>query len=307
MKRPSPMTSLKVYNRRVFIKHDNQTHPIVSGNKWRKLKFNIEQFQGQGIVSFGGAFSNHLHALAWMCREKGIPLICMVRGEENYLENPTLSDIKDWGAKFNFLSRSEYRRRYDPDFLKELKKKNPGYTYIPEGGSNALALKGVEELAQEIIDQLPQVKTIILPVGTGGTLAGLIKSLPANIKILGIGVEKENYLEKMVQAHLGRTYHHWSIVRDYHFGGFGQCPSMLLDFMRTVHSEHGLLLDPIYTGKSFFALYDLIHSGLLNESDQPILFLHTGGLQGIRGYQYLHPGSMDWATDLNADHPYTPQ
>ena len=279
----------------LFVKRDDLLLPVVSGNKWRKLKHNLNRENIGGLISFGGAFSNHLHALAYACQNQSIPLKAIVRGKPSYLDNPTLKDIQTWGAEIIFVDRATYRRRYDADYLEVLRKEFPGYEIIPEGGSNENALKGVEELGKEIMEQFPTLESLVLPVGTGGTMAGLIRSLSESVHLIGISVGKENYLEKMVGQWLQHKKHNWHLERRFHFGGFGHCPAEIRAFMRTMYTKHSLPLDTIYNAKGLYAFLELISEGTIEPEKS--LYLHTGGLQGNRAYQYLYPGTLNWIID----------
>ncbi|HKK87645.1 MAG TPA: pyridoxal-phosphate dependent enzyme [Saprospiraceae bacterium] len=280
----------------IAIKRDDLIHCVVSGNKWRKLKYNLKKFNSEGLISFGGAFSNHLHALAYACHKQSIPLKAIVRGKSSYLDNPTLKAIKEWGADVIFVDRPTYRKRYDARYLQGLESQYPGFQIIPEGGSNESALEGVQELGKEIMEQFPSLKNLVLPVGSGGTMAGLIRSLPQEVQIIGISVGKEDYLEKMIGQWLKRERNsNWVLERRFHYGGFGRCPQALRKFMHDMHCAHSLPLDVVYNAKGFYAFLEL----LLEEKIKPdeSLYLHTGGLQGNRAYQYLYPGTLKWIND----------
>lgn len=279
---------------KVFIKRDDLIHPIVSGNKWRKLKYNLSSPLFEGLISFGGAFSNHLHALAYACHMRSLPLKAIVRGKPEYLDNPTLQDIHGWGAEIVFVDRNSYRKRYDQDYLASLNKKYPKHKIVPEGGSNESGIRGVEELGLEIAEQFPGLEHLVLPVGSGGTIAGLIRSMPREVKIIGVSVGKENYLEKMISKWLPEERPgNWKLDRRFHFGGFGHCPSNLRAFMQSMYPA--LPLDVVYNAKGFYAFLQFVRMGTIDPAKS--LYLHTGGLQGNRAYKYLYPGTLDWISD----------
>lgn len=266
----------------LWLKRDDLLHPVISGNKWRKLKYILNHVLTAGygtVISMGGAYSNHLHALAYAGRELGLNTVGLIRGEQPNPLNPTLSDLQSWGMELQFVSRSQYRqlRQYKQcDALPGLK---PGQYWLPEGGALALALDGVAEIAGEITVPYDILCTAC---GTGTTLAGLIRAAPRQAGVLGFAVLKGGeYLHAEVAAMAGQTNIQWSINHDYHFGGFAKINSRLLDFMNSFQQETNIELDSIYTGKLLFALYDLIGKGYFQRGRR-IIALHTGGLQGNR-------------------------
>lgn len=272
----------------VSIKRDDNIHPIISGNKWRKLKFNLrfaEENNYRGIISFGGSFSNHIHALAFACQQQGLKSIGIIRGEQTYASNYTLSMAQQWGMKLNFVDRKTYRLREDTDYLKDLQKKYPDYLLVPEGGSNKLALGGVGEIITELNQQC-EFDTLLTPVGSGGTLAGLIQADNNQHQILGISVLKqEGYLTEQINSLLGNHYSHfnnWQILSEFHRGGYAKFSKedegRIVDFNR----QTGFVFEPVYSGKMILALLDLIERGYFIKG-QRIVLLHTGGLQGIGG------------------------
>jgi len=272
----------------VSIKRDDNIHPIISGNKWRKLKFNLhfaEENNYTGIISFGGSFSNHIHALAFACQQQGLKSIGIIRGEQIYASNYTLSMAQQWGMKLNFIDRKTYRLREDTDYLKALQKKYPDYLIVPEGGSNKLALGGVGEIITELNQQC-EFDTLLTPVGSGGTLAGLIQADNNQHQLLGISVLKqEGYLTEQVNSLLGNDYSHfnnWQILSEFHRGSYAKFSKedegRIIDF----NQQTGFVFEPVYSGKMILALLDLIERGYFPKG-QRIVLLHTGGLQGIGG------------------------
>jgi 1-aminocyclopropane-1-carboxylate deaminase len=271
----------------ISIKRDDIIHPIISGNKWRKLKFNLHYAKAHnyaGIVSFGGSFSNHIHALAFACQHNGLKSIGIIRGEKEYASNFTLTMAQRWGMKLNFVDRKTYRLREDKDYLAQLHKKHPDYLLVPEGGSNALALTGVGEIITELNQQC-EFDTLLTPVGSGGTLAGLIQADNNQHQLLGISVLKQNgYLNEQVQRLLGnkQQYTRWQILAEFHRGGYAKFSQddaqQILDF----NQETGFIFEPVYSGKMILALLDLIKQGYFPKGHR-IVLLHTGGLQGIGG------------------------
>ncbi|MGB1197576.1 MAG: 1-aminocyclopropane-1-carboxylate deaminase/D-cysteine desulfhydrase [Thalassotalea sp.] len=272
---------------RVSIKRDDQIHPIISGNKWRKLYFNLRLAKSknyQGIISFGGCYSNHIHALAFACRQQNLKCIAYIRGEESSQSNYTLSWAKHWGMTLIFLDRKTYKQRQDESFLKDIQQQYPDYFIVPEGGSNQLALQGVGEVITELNQQCT-FDTLLAPVGSGGTLAGLIKQDNNQHDILGIAVLKQSdYLHKEVNNLLGNEveYRRWSIINNYHGGGYAKFSADDAQRILQFSNEIGIPFEPIYTGKMLLALLGLLAQGYF-KVDQHIVLLHTGGLQGIAG------------------------
>ncbi|MFT5023537.1 MAG: 1-aminocyclopropane-1-carboxylate deaminase, partial [Colwellia sp.] len=211
----------------VSIKRDDVIHPIISGNKWRKLKLNLRHAQAHnyiGVISFGGSFSNHIHALAFACHQQGLKSIGIIRGEKEYASNFTLSMAQRWGMELHFVDRKSYRLRENKEYLAQLQLIYPDYFIVPEGGSNTLALGGVGEVIAELNQQC-EFDTLITPVGSGGTLAGLIKADNNQHNILGIGVLKQDgYLTEQVNSLLGDNLHfnNWQIMPEFHRGGYAK-------------------------------------------------------------------------------------
>ena len=267
----------------VYLKPEYQIHPDVSGNKFRKLKYNIEQFQSGDfdcILTFGGAFSNHIAATAAAGNALNIPTIGIIRGAElaQKMEiNPTLNFAKSCGMKLKFMSRESYRSKNSPNFLKELEQNHPNAYIIPEGGTNELAVKGCEEI---LTDNDEQFDVICCAVGTGGTISGLINSSLSHQKIIGFPALKGSFLSQDIRKFVKQT--NWELCHNYHFGGYAKVNSELIDFMNAFKQNFGISLDPIYTGKMLFGIFDLLDKGFFSKTAK-ILVIHTGGLQSIAG------------------------
>lgn len=265
----------------ILVKRDDLIHPVISGNKWRKLRplLSSPDKPFTGVVSFGGGFSNHLHALGYLCASRHIPFVAIVRG--NYTDNPTpmLRDLHSWGATIRYVTKQEYRDRTDPAYLDVLKRSYPNYTFIPEGGSQKDALQGVAE----IVDELPtSVDCILSPVASGATLAGLSTAIQDHQQALGIAVLKgEGYLESLVSGLLPTPNSRWKILHQYHHGGYAKTGESLLPFCKTFEEQTQIPVEPVYSGKMFFALKDMISAGFF-EPGKTVVALHTGGLQGAR-------------------------
>ena len=272
---------------RVSIKRDDSIHPIISGNKWRKLKFNLDfakMHNYTGVISFGGSFSNHIHALAFSCQQQGLKSIGIIRGEKEYASNFTLSMSIKWGMELNFVDRKTYRLREDQDYLAELQEAHPDYLIVPEGGSNALALSGVGEVITELNHQC-EFDTLLTPVGSGGTLAGLIKADKNQHQLIGIAVLKQNgYLIDQVNSLLGDplNYTHWQIMSEFHRGGYAKFSKDDANKVLSFSQQTGFTFEPVYSGKMILALLDLIAQDFFPKGHR-IVILHTGGLQGIGG------------------------
>lgn len=280
---------LKEHGITLFIKRDDLIHPDISGNKWRKLKYNFLEAKKQNlntILTFGGAYSNNIAATAAAANKYGFNCIGIIRGDElSPNSNETLKKAHEQGMKFHFIPRSDYRNRSEEGFINSLRKKFGGCYIIPEGGSNILALKGCTEIVDEID---PDFDTIVSAVGSGGTLAGLACGLKSNQQALGICVLKgANYLDESVNTLINQfsSYNltNWKINHDHHLGGYAKYNDHLIKFINKFKSDHGIQLDPVYTGKMMFAIYNLI-KGRYFKSETKIIALHTGGLQGIKGY-----------------------
>lgn len=269
----------------VVIKRDDLLHPVISGNKWRKLKYILDHalsLDVDCIVSMGGAYSNHLHALAFAGKALGLKTKAFVRGECPAILNPTLLDLQRWGMALEFVSRSAYRELRDFRAHDSLPGLQAGDYWLPEGGATELALRGVGEIIDEIDGGIDVLMTAC---GTGTTLAGLIAAAPGSAKILGVAALKGGaYLNDEVGKLLPaacRQSENWTLLSDYHHGGFAKTTPPLLDFISMFHRRHGIALEPVYTGKLVFALYDLVEQGYFAPG-QRIVVLHTGGLQGVR-------------------------
>jgi 1-aminocyclopropane-1-carboxylate deaminase len=273
---------------KVQIKRDDLIHPQISGNKWRKLKENIrfiKQHHYRGVVSFGGCYSNHLHALAFASQHYQFESIALVRGEKQHASNATLTQAQQWGMTLEFVDRKHYRLRNDADFLARLQQQYPEHLLIPEGGSNSLALQGVAELSTELAQQA-EFDYLMTPVGSGGTLAGLIAADQNQHQLLGIAVlAQADYLRQEIKQLLpanAQQYDNWQLLTEFHRGGYAKFGtddiSRLLAFMRVTN----LPLEPIYSGKMILALVDLINAGYF-PAHSNIMLLHTGGLQGLDG------------------------
>lgn len=270
-------------NIKITVKREDLLHPHISGNKFRKLKYNVlkaKEKNKTALLTFGGAYSNHIAAAAAAGKEYGFATIGIIRGEElvNKIgDNPTLSFACDCGMIFKFVSRNDYRRKTEAAFIEELTAEFGDFYLVPEGGTNALAVKGCEEILD---DEDAQFTHIACAVGTGGTVSGLIKSALPHQKVMGFPALKgEGLFEDICKfAPSGN----WELITDYHFGGYGKITEELVQFINGFYKETGIPLDPVYTGKMVFGVIDLVNKGYFPENSN-ILLIHTGGLQGIAG------------------------
>ena len=267
----------------LHIKREDLIHPFVSGNKFRKLKYNLLQAKEENhktLLTFGGAFSNHIAAVAFAGKEKEFKTIGVIRGEElesKISENPTLSFAQSCGMQFEFVSREDYRLKSENVFIENLKTKFGNFYLIPEGGTNALAIKGCEEiLTKEDTD----FDYIACSIGTGGTISGIINSVLPHQKVLGFPALKGDFLKDEIRNFV--LNENWELITEYHFGGYGKVNSVLIDFINQFYMETQIPLDPIYTGKMVYGVIDLIHKGYF-PGHSKILLIHTGGIQGIQG------------------------
>ena len=268
---------------KVFIRREDLIHPFVSGNKFRKLKYNLLQATKENhhnLLTFGGAYSNHIAATAFAGKENGFQTIGIIRGDElesKIEDNPTLKFAQECGMKFEFVSREEYRLKDTADFIANLKEKYGSFYLVPEGGTNAFAVAGCEEILSKedaIYDY------VCCSVGTGGTIAGISNSASETQKVLGFPSLKGDFLQKDICNFA--TKDNFKLISDYHFGGYGKVNEELIAFINLFYKENKIPLDPIYTGKMIFGVIDLIKNNYFPENSK-ILLIHTGGIQGVTG------------------------
>lgn len=255
-------------------------HPLVSGNKWFKLKYNIQKVQKDsyvGMLSFGGAFSNHLIALAAAGTLYHLPTIGIVRGEELHANsNHVLKQCADLGMQFEFISRSQYHNKNDHVFLETLEQKYPNYWVVPEGGANDLGMRG----ASEIMDYIPEnYNYIVTAVGSATTFIGLLKRLKNHQKLIGICPMKGGaYLKEIIEVNV-QGGQQWELLDRFHDGGFGKISLRLENFMHSFYKKYGILLDRVYTAKMMWAVHQLLFENYFDK-EASILCIHSGGLTG---------------------------
>ncbi|WP_377895596.1 1-aminocyclopropane-1-carboxylate deaminase/D-cysteine desulfhydrase [Alteromonas sp. R78001] len=316
----------------MFVKRDDRIHPVISGNKWRKLKhafnltppYTVDLDTGSGsglssvlysqpssVVSFGGGFSNHLHALGYLCNQLNIPFHAIIRGDYTKHPSPMIQDLVQWGTQIHYVNKVTYQQRDDPAYLTSLRIQFPDALIIPEGGSQVAALKGVQEVVNEI--DIP-FDHIIAPVASGATLAGLTSALSPHQHAIGIGVLKgEGYLEGLVEQFLAPELalnftqasalasdktNQFSISHDFHCGGYGKTPPYLQTFCENFNQTMPFEIEGVYSGKVFWALKNLLATLASTntstnacekkplekaiEKGQTLIIVHTGGIQGAR-------------------------
>ena len=265
------------------IKREDLIHPLISGNKYRKLKYNIEAAKTQAyhtLLTFGGAFSNHIAATAYAGKLHGLKTIGLIRGEElaqKWETNPTLSLASEHGMQFKFISRDDYRSKNSEDFINRLKLEFGSFYLLPEGGSNTLAIKGCEEI---LTAEDTQFDILCSSIGTGGTIAGIINASNPNQRVLGFPSLKGDFLKEDIRNFTKRE--NWQLQTDYHFGGYAKVSAELIHFINDFKAQTQIPLDPIYTGKLIYGILDLVNTDYFKPKTK-ILAIHTGGLQSISG------------------------
>ena len=273
---------------RLLVRREDLNHPFVSGNKWWKLKYNLEAARRLGfgkLLTFGGAYSNHIYATAAAAKEYGFESVGVIRGEETLSLNSTLLFALSQGMQLHYVSREAYKKKSEPAFIENLKQFFGKFYLIPEGGTNELAVKGCAEWGKKIIDEM-SVDYLCLPVGTGGTMAGLVAGLAAKAELIGFSVLKDGAflneeVRRLLVDHCGREYLNWSISIAYDLGGYAKTDKRLDDFIIFLAQNHAIPLEPVYTGKMMYGIFDLVSKGFFKKGST-ILALHTGGLRAAR-------------------------
>ena len=267
----------------LFIKREDMIHPFISGNKYRKLKYNLQQAKREGqitLLTFGGAFSNHIAAVAFAGKEYGFKTIGVIRGEELFSkvdDNPTLSFAQQNGMQFHFETRDNYRNKDSDSYRYNLKSLFGSFYVIPEGGTNGLAIQGCEEILtaeDNVFDY------ICCSVGTGGTISGLINTSSEHQKVIGFQVLNGDFLAKDIRKFTNNE--NWELIEDYTFGGYAKTTNKLIEFINSFYKSTKIPLDPVYTGKMMYGIEDMINKKYFPQGSK-ILAVHTGGLQGING------------------------
>lgn len=275
---------LRKFDIRLLVKREDLNHPFVSGNKWWKLKYNLDEARRLGktrLLTFGGTYSNHIFATAAAAKESGLTSIGIIRGEQ--VSNDTLEFASGCGMELHHISREDYRLKNDPAFVEMLKEKFGDFFFIPEGGTNSFAIDGVEEFGKEIVRSVA-FDILFLPVGTGGTMAGMIAGFNGEKQIVGVSVLKNgdflsDEVKKLLEMNSRKNFNNWSLLPSYHHGGYAKTSPALLSMIDQFNSEYDLPLDKVYTSKMMWAVLEEVRKGKFKKGSV-ILALHTGGLQG---------------------------
>jgi 1-aminocyclopropane-1-carboxylate deaminase len=286
---PSPLQKLKsgfldTYQLEVFVKREDLIHPVISGNKWRKLKGNLEEALKENhptVLTFGGAYSNHIAATAFACQQLGLRSIGVIRGQELKDDSKwghTLKQAAERGMQFHFVDRQSYRQKEESTFIELLKKKWGDFYLIPEGGANEAGVKGCEEILDEIS---PQFDYICLSAGTGTTAAGLLRKLMHGKLLVFPALKEGEFLETDILKWQAVEFKssQLQLITDYHFGGYGKSNRQLEKFSREFYGMYGFELDRVYTAKLFYGVVDMMRKNFFAAGSK-LLLIHTGGLQG---------------------------
>lgn len=272
----------------LYLKREDLLHPHISGNKWRKLKYNLQEARNQRkntLLTFGGAYSNHIAAVAAAGQEFDFQTFGFIRGEPHEPLNPTLTFAQNCGMQLHYLNRTTYREKQNLAFQRQLQADYPQAYLLPAGGTNSLAVKGCTEI---IADIKVSFDYIGCACGTGGTLAGIIAGLQGRAQVLGFPALKGGQFLAMdvtalLREYNGHPYENWQLQTDYHFGGYAKVKPALIAFIQSFKATHHIQLEPIYNGKMLYGIYDLVQQGFF-KSGSTIVAIHTGGLQGLAGF-----------------------
>lgn len=262
------------------IKRLDLVHPQISGNKFFKLKYNFLEAKRQRlkkVLTFGGAYSNHIAATAFAAHQYGFKSVGIIRGEElaNRPLNSTLQTAQQFGMTFKFVSREDYRQKDQPEYLAQLSQQFPEYYVIPEGGTNALAIRGCQEILSA--KDKAHFDLICCAVGTGGTITGLLEASAPHQQVLGFSALKGDFLNKDVAQLTQKT--NWQIIDDYCHGGYAKTTAELMQFIDSFETQYNIPLEHVYTAKMLYGIFDLIDQQKITSTTK-ILIIHSGGLQG---------------------------
>lgn len=289
---PPRLQSFRLHGVNCIMLRLDEVHPFAGGNKLFKLKYNLEAARSAGhdtLLTFGGAFSNHIAATAAAAKETGFKSIGIIRGEASAGTNPTLQFAKTQGMQLHFLTRTAYRQKETAAVLAELETLFGRFYLVPEGGANTAGVRGCME-----IPALAGVSYthLALACGTGTTLAGIAAAAPPGVEVIGFPVLKNGqFLETAIENHLrdlksdAGADRNWSLQCDYHFGGYAKVPEPLRAFKTAFETKHGVPLDYVYTAKMVYGVNDLAARGYF-PADARVLLIHTGGLQGNAGFDH---------------------
>ena len=270
----------------VFIKRLDLIDPFISGNKLFKLKHNVDRAlleEKNMLITFGGAFSNHILATAAYAKKKNIDCLAIVRGEEYSELNPLLTLAKEYGMNFCFVSRKEYAKRNDNNYISELIRKYKKAFIVPEGGNNKLGVLGAEEILET---QDKSFDYIICPIGTGATLSGIVNSSNRSQKVIGINcINDTKDVNKNISQKTNKK--NWEIINEFNFGGFAKFDNLLTEYLKKFKLNYKITLDLNYTTKMFFGFEKLIERRYFHRKSK-VLLIHTGGIYGNLGFNYLY-------------------
>lgn len=271
------------YNLNVYVKRDDLIHPLISGNKWRKGHYLLKHIKENGfstVITFGGAYSNHIHSFSYACNQLGIKSIGIIRGDElkDKELNKTLSFAKEQGMELIFVSREEYKKRYDSEYCMNLSLKHNAYI-VPEGGTTNFAIEGFKDMVEEVREHLENALYFV-PCGSGGTIGGINANLKNEEFVYGINVVKGNDkdLESVIKSM--SNVNKFSIISDYHFNGYAKTNKELEDFIDFFEKEFSIQIESVYSGKMLFGFFDMINNNKIKNKN--VVLCHTGGLQGKR-------------------------
>lgn len=285
-------------NIQLYVKRDDLLHPEFGGNKWRKLKYNLihaKENNFDTLLTFGGAWSNHIYATAAAGKHFGLNTIGVIRGEKSQTPSETLQFAEKCGMQLHYISRSDYRKKNQTDFLKALSIEFNNPYIIPEGGSNPLGVRGCEEIVDEInLDAKEPFDIICCASGTGATLAGIVKKLNEPQLAIGFSALKNgDFLadcvndfvpeEKEKNQTTKLLNNNWKIETAFHFGGYAKTTPDLIKFILSFQKQYDIPLDAVYTGKMFYGLFTLIKRNHFARGSK-IIAIHSGGLQGNKGF-----------------------
>jgi len=286
-----PLAIPKLHNVELAVLRDDTWGGPAQGNKWRKLRLNLEAYRTSGkeyLLSFGGAFSNHMYAIAFAAGSKGIPLRMVVRGEEPLQYSPTLADSRAFGAELHFVSRSEYRRLCTAAD-EELEAEFPGAFVVPEGGNNAAGAAGCGDIAD--IAAAAGYSHVCVAFGTGTTAAGIIQRARQHKLVTCVypvlkGINPPYATEEKV---------YWQ--NQWHFGGYARVTEELLHFGLEIYRLYGIPLDPVYTAKLFYGVCRDAENEVFPAGSRVLLY-HSGGMQGARGFESYYKSLTDMGFSL---------
>lgn len=282
----------------LYLKRDDLIHPQIQGNKWRKLKYNLIEARSKEfttLLTFGGPYSNHVYSTASAARMFGFRSIGIIRGEEPARKSPTLLFAAKQGMELYYMNKGDYKLKNEPESIENLRLQLGDFYHIPEGGTNLLALAGVSEIIEEIDTPYDYLATA---VGTGGTLAGMLAGLKGKKRLIGFSALKgddtlTHKVNDLAEAYTGNTYRNFEILFDYHWGGYAKVKPELISFICDFRERHNIVLEPVYNGKMMYGLYCLIAEDYFPKGSI-IIAIHTGGLQGLCGFENYFPG---WSSE----------